>query len=136
MNVYEETFGTDWEDLTRDEVVRRAFALGVAEALDGEPPQGEFERLCGQVRGRYGRSLVELAYDEGRTKGDRPASGRQPDEVWTELVESEDDAAPVTGRSTRGPDRPTDLPESISVPSLLGREKDELAKLGLPEFLR
>lgn len=134
--MYEETFGTDWERVGPDEALRRAFALGVAEGLDGAP-EGELERLKAQVDGRYGRSLVELAYDEGRTKGRKPGQASD-DEVWAELVGGPVPVDPPD-RSTRpAPPRATDLPGSLSAPTLteLGIGRDDLDRLGLPDFLR
>ena len=133
--MYEETFGTDWEQLDRDEVLRRAFALGVAEGL-GSAPEGELERLQSQVAGRYGRSMVELAFDEGRTRGQKP-SPEDEEEIWGELVEGgsaalEPPERPVPPR----PPRHTDLPKSLSAPTLMDISRDDLARLGLPDFLR
>jgi len=133
--VYEETFGTDWEQLDRDEVLRRAFALGVSEGL-GSAPEGELERLQSEVAGRYGRSMVELAYDEGRTRGREPSSGNE-EEVWEELVV--DGSASLDPPERPVPPRPprhTDLPTSLSAPTLMDISRDDLARLGLPDFLR
>jgi hypothetical protein len=133
--VYEESFGTDWEELGRDDVLRRAFALGVAEGL-GSAPEGELERLQEQVSGRYGRSMVELAYDEGRTRGRKPGPADE-EEVWQELVEGGSAALQAPTRPTPPrPPRQTDLPKSISAPTLLDISRDDLARLGLPDFLR
>ena len=134
--MYEETFGTDWERLGRDEVLKRAYALGVAESLDAAPA-GELERLTEQVAGSYGRSLVELAYDEGRTKGKEPGPGAGDEEVWAELV-GEDLVVPEppAHHARPSPPRATDLPGSIAPPTLMDIDRDDLARLGLPDFLR
>lgn len=136
--MYERTFGTDWEELDRDEVLHRAFALGVSESLDEPVPEGEFDRLVDQVSGRYGQSLVELAYDEGRNKAGRPSPDTENEEVWSSLVEGEGTGEVLTGprRGAARPARRTDLPESIGVPAFLADRRDDLAKLGFPEFLR
>jgi len=134
--VYERTFGTDWEALDREKVLHRAFALGVAESLDEPVPEGELDRLVDQVSGRYGQSLVELAYDEGRNQAGRPSPGEDADQVWSNLVESDGEVLSGPARGAVRPTRQTDLPESIAVPSFLASRRDDLAKLGFPEFLR
>ena len=134
--MYEDSFGTDWERLDREEVLRRAYALGVAAGLD-EAPEGELERLAEQVEGSYGRSLVELAYDEGPTEGREPRPESDDEEVWSELVDGDlvvPEPPEHDGRPA--PRRATDLPESIAPPKLLDVDRDDLAKLGLPDFLR
>lgn len=66
--MYERTFGTDWETLAdRDEALRRAFALGVAECL-GEDHPDELERIADAVETTYDRRFVDLAYRKGRQR--------------------------------------------------------------------
>ena len=85
--MYERTFGTEWDELTRDEAVRRAFALGVAEGVGNGRPE-EVERVMEAFPDAYDRSLVELAYDEGRTKAlNAAAEADDPKAVWTALVD-------------------------------------------------
>ena len=58
-------------------------------------------------------------------------------EVWEDLVESPENGP--AGSFARGgrPDRPTDLPGSVSAPTFFEREgSDDLGKFDLPEFLR
>ena len=136
MAVYGRTFDDDPAGLDRDDVLHRAFALGVAVSLEEPVPDGELDRLKGEVAGRYGESLVELAYDEGRTRGRSPP-GEDPDAeaVWEELVETdveELDPPLIRGGAVS---RQTDLPTSIAVPGFLSHRTDALAKLGLPGFL-
>lgn len=134
--MYERTFGTDWEDVDHEEALRRAFAVGVAESLGEPAPEGELDRLKGQVSGRYGQSLVELAYDEGRNQAGRPAPGTDSEDVWDALVEGEREVLTGPTRGAVRPARRTDLPESIAVPSFLAGRRDDLAKLGFPDFLK
>jgi len=136
--VYERTFGTDWDELDHEEALHRAFAIGVAESLGQDPPDGELDRLRGQADGRYARSLLELAYDEGQAKGGRPHPDHEVETVWSSLVEGDGEPVEPFHRSSTvsDPARRTDLPASISTPDLLGRERDDLSKLRLPEFLR
>ena len=63
--MYERTFGTDWETLeNRDEALRRAFALGVAECF-GEDHPDELERLTAALGTSYDRQFLDLAYRKG-----------------------------------------------------------------------
>ncbi|MDZ5812693.1 hypothetical protein U4E84_15210 [Halorubrum sp. AD140] len=85
--MYDRTFGTGWDDLDREEAVRRAFALGVAEGVGNRRPE-ELDRVLEAFPGAYDRSLVELAYDEGRTKALEVVEGADdPEEVWNDLVD-------------------------------------------------
>lgn len=127
--MYQEHYGVDWHSLPHDEVVERAFALGVAAAL-GEVDAAEYDRLVAESEtyDAYDRSLVELAYREGRSEAlNRRRGGDSTRTVWEELVEeefgdAEGSASEAPGPTTAGPpglvdrlaalDRPTvtDLP--------------------------
>jgi hypothetical protein len=132
MTHYDRTYGTDWESLTADEAVERAYAIGVAERL-GEPDREELERLYASVDSNYDRSMVELAYEQGRNEArevaPRADSARG---VWSRLVADD----PVGIDAEPGPDRPHGLPESLSVAGMLSFDPpDSTDALDLPEFL-
>ena len=126
--MYDRLFGTEWEEITREEAVKRAFALGVAAGVGSERP-AELERVLEALPGAYDRSLVELAYDEGRTKAlEAAAEADTEEEVWDELVDAAGTprTAPVsaalpgaiteltlTKEPQKGP------PSSLSFPSML-----------------
>ncbi|MDB2243140.1 hypothetical protein, partial [Halorubrum ezzemoulense] len=83
------TFGTEWDDLSREEAVERAFALGVAAGVDN-PRTEELDRVLETFSGSYDRSIVELAYDEGRTKALEAKAARDDPEdeaVCSSLVD-------------------------------------------------
>ena len=127
--MYDRTFDTDWEadELDRGEAVDRAFALGVAAGCGTERP-AELDRVLAAFPSVYDRSLVELAYDEGRTKA-LEAPAEEPDAVWTELV----DAA----GTPRRPPVPAALPGAISELTLTERPRTgPPSSLDLPSFLR
>ncbi|GAB3694932.1 hypothetical protein [Halorubrum pallidum] len=87
--MYDRTFGTDWDGLEREEAVERAFALGVAAEI-GRGQPAELDRVLEAFDSAYDRSLVELAYDEGRTKALEAAAeagADDPQAVWDELVD-------------------------------------------------
>lgn len=133
--MYEETLGTDWESLEREEAFHRAYALGVADVVDAAP-DGELERVREQVTGRYDESMIDLAYDEGVAEAEGLRSDPD-DDVWDDIVE---DGSDVTEKMTppgaaRAP-KPTDRPSVVDLPDVVGRTRDELGKLDLPEFLR
>jgi hypothetical protein len=126
--MYERTFGTEWDELSREEAVRRAFALGVAEGVGNRRP-AELERVIAAFPSAYDQSLVELAYDEGRTKALTAADEADgPKEVWNALV---DEAGAPREPPVRAalPGAITDLtltrppregpPSSLDLPSML-----------------
>ncbi|QGN05927.1 hypothetical protein Hrd1104_00550 [Halorhabdus sp. CBA1104] len=134
--MYERSYGTDWETLEKPAATERAFALGVAAVL-GEPRPDEYERILETVANSYDRSIVELAYQEGKRK----ASGQRDDiddeeTVWESLVEDDgpkttvdEDDVPTGGRDG--------LPSVLDDLDLLDRPlDDELERERLPEFLR
>lgn len=130
--MYEDTFGTDWTSLTRDEAIRRAFALGVAASLSRPHPE-EYDRLVAEPGSSYDRSLVELAYSRGENRGKRErGDADSAEEVWSTLVETEDHTEAVdSGRSGPGPasDPPTAL-------SNRGPGGERTGAIDLPAFLR
>ncbi|WP_232686197.1 hypothetical protein [Halobacterium zhouii] len=143
--MYEETLSTDWseDDLDREEAVWRAYALGVAAVL-GEQNPDEYRQLVTAV----GRSLVEMAYDEGKSSAaelDREfASGglddldsdfpSREDAVWSKLISYEQGGGGESGFTAEASSR-TDLPELLEKIDLDSVTKDDLERLRLPEFL-
>ena len=137
MSVYDSAFGTDWTDLARDEILDRAFALSVAAACGRHHPE-EYERLQAAVERSYDRSMVGLAYGEGKPQANElRRETTDTDAVWQQLVD-EDGDAPLSAAvdRTRPPTR-LDLPTSLSRFELLDRsDPDQRESLGLPQFLR
>ena len=85
--MYDSTYSDDWEELTRDEAVERAYALGVAAAC-GDDNHEEYESITAAAASSYDRSLIELSFDQGRSDAlNLEADGSEPSEVWNELVE-------------------------------------------------
>ncbi|ELZ55222.1 MULTISPECIES: hypothetical protein [Halorubrum] len=129
--MYDRTFGTEWDELSREEAVERAFALGVAAGVDEARPD-ELDRVLEAFPGSYDRSIVELAYDEGRTKAlEAKAEGDDPDdeEVWSSLVD--DLGAP------RESPVPAALPGAIRELTLTERPREgPPSSLDLPSMLR
>lgn len=90
MTLYEEEFDTDWDSLSREEAMVRAFALGAAAAL-GEGNEAEYRAIKAEMATNYDTSIVELAYEEGKGK-----TARRMDEtdargltLWRELLTDE-----------------------------------------------
>ena len=127
--MYDRTFGTDWTkgELTRDGALDRAFALGVAAGCGRDRPE-ELDRILEAFSGAYERSMIELAFDEGRTKA-LGVPAEEPDVVWTELVD---------GVGTpRTPPLPSALPGALSELTLTRSPRTgPPSSLELPEFLR
>jgi len=124
--MYDRYFDDDG-DYTSEEVLRRAYALGVA-SVCGDPDEGEYDRLKRNSPDTYDETIVELAYDEGRAKAlDLEAELEDDREIWEELVETE--LEPGDGAM---PERSSELPEALGAPG-----RAELPeRLGLPSFLR
>jgi len=132
MSRYERAYGTDWTALDEDEAIDRAYALGVA-ASTGEYHPDELDRIREAVDTAYSQSVVDLAFEEGRTEA-READAdpdSEADRLWAALVgETPDgDADPVGGRD--GP------PGALDSTALLDRAAvDSTERTRLPEFLR
>jgi hypothetical protein len=133
--MYESSFSLDWEHLSRDEAVKRAFALGVAAAC-GVANREEYDRVKATADTAYDRSLVELSFDQGRTQAlQLESSGTESDAIWDQIVvSSTDDQA--DGNSSApdilGPaellDRFDQLdgpPHSLTKPSFLLRDDSD-----------
>jgi hypothetical protein len=129
--MYESEFDTEWTDLDKEEALERAFALGVARSL-GTPDHEAYERVRNDADTTYERSLIELAYEEGRTKA-AEHSGAESAAVWEELVveaESSDTDRPDPTGSDDGPPGMFSRAEPTAVPD------DGLDRMRLPAFLR
>lgn len=156
MDRYEAAFGSDWTNLEREDVLTRAFALGVAAAC-GMTDEGELSRLVDEVDTTYDRSMVELAFHEGRQKGGSLRPKLDDDAaVWAALVDEEtgetvevDDAEreegdgkenrepTADGHGDQSPHSATARPTAISRATLLDRvDPDDREMLRFPRFLR
>ncbi|MFB6075301.1 MAG: hypothetical protein ABEJ89_09830 [Haloarculaceae archaeon] len=133
MNHYETAYGTDWDALDRDEATERAYAIGVAERL-GEYNREELEAVYAEMDTNYDRSMVELAYQEGRNEAAEVAGETTDgDAVWCDLVEGEATVVDPDRRPTGGRDG---LPEALDPSEVLDRmEPDSTEALDRPEFL-
>ncbi|SHH11466.1 hypothetical protein [Halobaculum gomorrense] len=92
--MYADRLGTDWEDISGTEAIRRAYALGVAAAF-GYENRDEFDRLRAALDTSYDRSIIDLAYQEGKHEAavvHADSDATDGDAVWDQLVEG---AAPA-----------------------------------------
>lgn len=131
MNWYEQSYGTDWDALSVDEAVTRAYALGVAASL-GEYRTDELETIRGETESAYERSVVDLAFEEGKNEGrEQDLRGHENEEVWHSLVDGD------AGRTD--PDRETDstaLPEVVDrIEAIEQPTPGENSAIELPSFL-
>lgn len=134
MSFYSSRFETDWApaDIGRDEATRRAYAIGVAEKL-GEENRAELQALYAAVESTYARSLVELAYQEGRQEATAAAQTSDDAEVWADLVEGDPIEIVATESLSKGRDG---LPEAIGIGELFDRvDADSTDVLDRPDFL-
>ncbi|MFB6309390.1 MAG: hypothetical protein ABEH35_08680 [Haloarculaceae archaeon] len=133
MSRYEAEYGTDWETLDKDGATERAYAIGVAERL-GEFNREELERIYREMDSAYNKSMVELAYEEGRQEAvDVAAAADDGDAVWADLVEGEKTFIDPEDIPTGGRDG---LPEVLDSSELLDRvEVDSTEAVDRPDFL-
>ena len=127
--MYETTYSKEWDELTRDEAVERAYALGVAAAC-GHDNRQEYESITAAAKDSYDSSLIELSFDQGRSDAlQLEASGSDTEAIWDDLVES---------TTITPPDTDTELPDMLDSADLLDRF-DQLdgppATLNKPPFL-
>lgn len=135
MSQYERAYGTDWDTLDKDEAIDRAYALGVAASL-GEYHPEELEAIRAEMDTAYDKSVVDLAFDEGKNEArevDPDDGGGETAAVWSELVEGEtvtvdDDEIPTGGRDA--------LPAAIEKFDALERpEPNKNEAVERPDFL-
>ncbi|WP_436930192.1 hypothetical protein [Halosimplex halobium] len=134
MGLYDEKYGTSWTALDRDEATERAYALGVAESL-GEYNREEFEAVHDEMDTAYTKSIVELAFREGKNEGREaaPAGDADDRQVWDELVEGETVTVDADELPTGGRDG---LPEAVEKFEAIERpDPDEIDATDRPDFL-
>ena len=134
--MYEDTFGTDWETLSGDAALRRMYALGVAASL-GHAHDDEYRRILRQADTAYARSVLQLAFDEGKQRGRRNRKELPDDEkVWDVLV-ADREAPPASSRATTEDRRPKgSVPKAVTRTSVLEFDSDELERLRIPDLLK
>lgn len=144
--MYEEHFETDWDHLSQEEAMFRAFALGVDAAMGAEN-RAEFQAL----QREHHRGLVQVAFDEGKTRAtdelrerggtrqtEPTATSFEPGdrewEVWEELIveqASAEDAFEAVEVSRSRLDRP----DALERPGMLDRPDQSDDRITLPRFL-
>lgn len=131
--MYDQYFDTA-DEYTTEEVLRRAYALGVA-SVCGNPDDAAYQRLKERSPDAYDESIVELAYEEGRAEALELEAEHDTDgaETWEQLVETTiEPPGSDEGAATEDPepellsrrekrDPVPGLPESIELPSFLRR---------------
>lgn len=126
MNRYEASFDTDWDTLDVEEAALHAYAIGVA-AVVGEDNRDHLRRIYEAMQSGYDRSVVELAYEEGRN--DARDIGRSK-RTWEQLMGEESE-------EIEGLPEESDLPELIERVELLeGMNMERPGAIDIPEFLR
>jgi hypothetical protein len=133
MSRYEREFDTGWNSMDKNEATTRAYAIGVAERL-GEFNREELEAIYAEMDSAYHRSMVELAYEEGRNEAKAAAGDdTDADAVWTQLVEGETTVVDAEDVPERGRDG---LPEALDSGELLDRQDvDSTEAVDRPDFL-
>lgn len=128
--MYEETFETDWHHLDRRDAVERSFAIGVATVLGGDLLD-EYERIRADASSAYDRTLIELAFNEGKRAASTPEHrGAKPTAVWATLV----DQSAVTVPDTL-PEERTGVPAALRRVDAGRPATRDLERIRLPAFL-
>lgn len=129
MTKYEQAFGTDWETLGIDTATDRAYAIGLSEVF-GEDNHQELQAIYDEMSSAYDRSIVELAYEEGRTKARNMGNKTNHDDMWAALITDER----IQEDSEEFKD--SDSPKLLNVDSLLDRSDiDSTEAVSRPDFL-
>lgn len=140
--MYEDRLGTDWTDISDEEAIRRAYALGVAAAF-GYENREEFDRLRAALDTSYDRSIIDLAYQEGTQEARVVHAESDTDDgaaVWAQLVggapsSPHSDDADVESPGPAGrPITATEFPAALRRAGLLDGGED-LDALGFPDLL-
>lgn len=142
--MYEDRLGTDWEDISAEEAIRRAYALGVAAAF-GYENREEFDRLRNALDTSYDRSIIDLAYQEGKQEAAVVHTDGEADDgeaVWSQLVEGatphkpgdDSEDAPDSGSLVGTPIAAVDLPTLLDGVNFLDAPSD-LDVLGFPDLI-
>lgn len=130
MSRYERNYD-DWSTLSPEEAIDRAYALGVAASFEEYHP-GELAAIRAEMDSAYDKSVVDLAFDEGRTAA-LSADPDGPEAVWDDLVEGERVTLDRPDDPTGGRDG---LPEALGTADALDRvDLDGRDATELPEFL-
>lgn len=129
MTKYDQVFGTDWEKLEIDAAVDRAYAIGVSEVF-GEKNREELQAIYDEMDTTYDRSIVELAYEEGRSEARGIDNDLENDSRWSALLTDEwvqNNSSDVEESSS---------PELLNINSLLERSGiDTTEVVSRPDFL-
>ncbi|MCU4718646.1 hypothetical protein [Halapricum hydrolyticum] len=133
--MYEQTYDTDWDGLDRDEAMSRAFAIGVAASL-GHDYTEEYELIVAEMDTSYNRSIVELAFEEGKNKAKKKqyeSDNGDEETVWSELVEGETVTVEREEVPTGGQNR---LPAALDKAKILDQpDLDSRSRVSKPDFL-
>lgn len=125
--MYRRSYDTDWQRLTRREMIERSFALGVCDGLE-RAHREEYDRIRERAGNAYRRRFVELAYEEGRARATHLRNHHDDDEdVWRELVED------ANARERTAVEQ--FLPSALARPDALKLRDGRPSMLELPEFL-
>lgn len=134
MSKYEHSYGTDWDTLDVDAAVDRAYALGVAASM-GEYLPDELESIRDEVGSVYERSVVDLAFEEGKNEGneidvDDMSEGA---DAWDALVDEESVTIDPDDISTGGR---SGVPEAVDKIDAIERpDLDSTELVDKPDFL-
>lgn len=141
--IYDDHSSTEWDSLTRDEAMVRAFVLSI-DAARGDEHLEELDRL----REEDTRAYIEMAYRAGQRKyldieEESTTNQAEPDEnlptattseLVSELIVPQHNQS-ESDETRRGGSR-IDVPAMLEEFEFLDTRPDEQERLGLPDFLQ
>lgn len=125
--MYEDSYGTDWEEISIEEALERSYSLGVMAELDRSMPE-EYDRILDTAENAYEENLIEMAFDEGVSEA-RSADIDDEESIWSVADEAELELS--------GIERPWDTPPSGGSPDMLDAPStdERPTSIDLPDFL-
>lgn len=134
--MYERAFDLEWDSLSAEEALRRMYALGTAAEL-GHGYEEERTRILRMANTAYQRSVLDLAYAEGRSAvRDRRGEYDSDAAAWEALIEAKGISVDPETDAADGDEPGGNLPDAIERASMLELDVDDLERLRLPKFLR
>lgn len=135
MTRYEESYGTDWDELDNDDAMERAYALGVSASI-GEYLPDELDAIRNEVSSSYQRSVVDLAFEEGKNEAQEVDVSGDGSEgtVWAELIKGETVNVDPDDNPTGGPNG---VPDALGKVDIIEQpDLDSTDAVELPDFLQ
>jgi hypothetical protein len=135
VNLYERVFERDWESISSDEALKRAYVLGVTSSR-GETCEDELEKLLNEFEGIRDKGLIKLAFDEGINHNSKNRTGADLPDGFSDWNWAES-AKRIIEEQTLDSGKETETPSVLSKTGALDSYMlDSTDATNLPDFLR